>query len=289
MVKKAKKAVKVRKAPIKRKQTVTKSVPKNKVAKAKPAKSVRTPAKVSKSKRKPVKSGKRAVASAKSASPKAAKAKPKLTNQKTSVTALRIIGAGVGRTGTHSLKLALEHLGLGPCHHMEEVIKNPPVNVPIWAAAVEGKPDWDAAYKGYNSAVDWPTAAFWRELADAYPNAKVILTVRSAESWYNSFSQTIFALLGSRDKARPPMQPLLDMAIGVINKTGFGGKSSQTDLMKAFDDHVSAVKAAIPPERLLVFEVKEGWDPLCEFLELPVPPIAFPATNKKEEFWERFK
>ena len=172
---------------------------------------------------------------------------------------------------------------------MEEVIKNPPVNVPIWAAAVDGKPDWETAYRGYNSAVDWPTAAFWRELAKAYPKAKVILTVRSAESWYKSFSETIFALVESRDKAPPPMQPFLDMALGVINKTGFGGKSSQTDLMKAFNDHVSAVKAAIPPDRLLVYEVKEGWEPLCKFLGKPVPTMAFPMSNKKEEFWDRIK
>lgn len=289
MAKKTKKTVKVQKAATKQKQTATKSVTKNKVVKAKPGKLKRNAAKVSKPKRKPIKSSKGAVASTKSTGPKVSKSKPRVTKQKTNISTLRIIGAGVGRTGTHSLKLALEHLGFGPCHHMEEVIKNPPVNVPIWAAAVEGKPDWETAYKGYNSAVDWPTAAFWRELAEAYPKAKIILTVRSAESWYNSFSQTIFALVGSRDKAPPPMQPLLDMAIGVINKTGFGGKSSQTDLMKAFDDHVSAVKAAIPPERLLVFEVKEGWDPLCKFLGLPVPSVAFPATNKKEEFWERFK
>jgi hypothetical protein len=85
------------------------------------------------------------------------------------------------------------------------------------------------------------------------------------------------------------MQPLLDMALGVINKTGFGGKSSQADLMKAFNDHSSAVKAAIPPERLLVYEVKEGWGPLCRFLGQPVPTVAFPVTNKKEEFWDRIK
>ena len=96
--------------------------------------------------------------------------------------ALKVIGAGVGRTGTYSLKLALEQLGLGPCHHMEEVIKNPPVNVPLWHAAAQGKPDWDAAYEGYTSAVDWPTASFWRELAALYPKANVILTARGAES-----------------------------------------------------------------------------------------------------------
>jgi Sulfotransferase domain len=104
---------------------------------------------------------------------------------------IKIIGAGVGRTGTYSLKLALNQLGLGQCHHMEEVLHNMPVQVPLWTDAVKGRPNWDAIFTGYESAVDWPTAGFYRELNAVYPNAKFILTHRSPESWIESFSSTI--------------------------------------------------------------------------------------------------
>ena len=202
---------------------------------------------------------------------------------------LQVIGVGVGRTGTHSLKLALDRLGLGPCHHMEEVISNVAEQLPNWQAAVDGKPDWNAAYTGYESAVDWPTAAFWKELSEYYPEAKVILTLRSPESWYESFAETIFELLAGIDQAPPPMRPLVQMAIGVVNKTGFGGKSSKEDLMQAFTDHTARVTSEIPADRLLVFQVKDGWQPLCEFLGLPVPEEPFPRSNEKEQFWERIR
>jgi len=202
---------------------------------------------------------------------------------------LEVVGAGVGRTGTMSLKLALEKLGLGPCHHMEEVIKNPPLHVPLWAAALRGQPDWSAAYQGYNSAVDWPTAAFWRELAGMYPKAKVILTVRSLESWLASFSETFHTLLGGRDQAPPPMRPLLDMAYGVTARTGFVASLDRDGIAKAFNTHAEAVKKAIPADRLLVFDVKDGWPALCRFLGRPVPAEPFPRSNSKEEFWERIR
>jgi len=96
---------------------------------------------------------------------------------------LSVFSAGFGRTGTMSLKLALEELGLGPCHHMDEVLHNGETQIPLWNDACAGRPDFEAIYRGYQSAVDWPTAAYWRELADAYPAAKVILSTRSAESW----------------------------------------------------------------------------------------------------------
>ena len=200
---------------------------------------------------------------------------------------LKVIGAGVGRTGTYSLKLALEQLGLGPCHHMEEVIKNPSVNIPIWHAAARGKPDWNAAYKGYNSAVDWPTAAFWRELMGVYPQAKVILTARSAENWYQSFSTTIFKLLAGMDQAPPHMRPFLEMASAVIAKNGISLAMTPDAIIKTYNDHVDAVKKAVPAGRLLVFEVKEGWGPLCKFLGLPVPDTDFPRTNDQKDFWDR--
>ncbi|HOB63478.1 MAG TPA: sulfotransferase, partial [Candidatus Competibacteraceae bacterium] len=116
---------------------------------------------------------------------------------------MHVIGAGVGRTGTYSLKLALNQLGLGPCHHMEEVLHNMAVQVPLWTAALEGRPDWQAIYHGYSSTVDWPTACFFRELHAAYPTAKFVLTHRSPESWADSFGETIYKLMAGRDQAPP--------------------------------------------------------------------------------------
>jgi transposase len=200
---------------------------------------------------------------------------------------LEVIGAGVGRTGTHSLKLAINHLGLGPCHHMEEVIFDMLRQVPLWAAALNGRPDWGAVYNGFKSAVDWPTAGFVRELNEAYPAAKFVLTVRTPQSWVESFSETIYKLIAGKDKAPPEMRDWLDMAVGVIAKTGFPAGLGTADLMKAFTAHTEAVKAAIPAEQLLVYQVKDGWEPLCAFLGVPVPTDAFPRTNDRAEFWER--
>jgi hypothetical protein len=134
---------------------------------------------------------------------------------------MKVIGAGVGRTGTYSLKLAINRLGLGPCHHMEEVLHNRPRQLPLWVAALNGDPDWAAVFDGYESAVDWPTAGFFRELNEAFPDAKFVLTVRSPESWAASFSETIYKLLAGRDEAPDDMKPWLDMAAGVIAMTGF--------------------------------------------------------------------
>ena len=134
---------------------------------------------------------------------------------------LNVIGAGVGRTGTYSLKLAINQIGLGPCHHMEEVLHNMPVQVPLWSAAAAGNPDWVRIYDGYESAVDWPTACFFRELLEAFPEAKFVLTQRDPERWADSFSATIYKLLAERDQAPEEMRSWLEMANSVIAKTGF--------------------------------------------------------------------
>ena len=134
---------------------------------------------------------------------------------------LKVIGAGIGRTGTYSLKAALTRLGLGPCHHMEEVLHNMPLQVPLWSAASNGAADWQSIYDGYPSAVDWPTAGFFRELCEAYPSARFVLTLRSPESWADSFGGTIYQLLAGREQAPPEMRDWLEMSAGVIAKTGF--------------------------------------------------------------------
>ncbi|SLN75263.1 sulfotransferase family protein [Oceanibacterium hippocampi] len=200
---------------------------------------------------------------------------------------LDVIGAGVGRTGTYSLKLAINQLGLGPSHHMEEVILNMPRQLPLWQAAVAGNADWQAIYDGYPAAVDWPTAGFHRELYAANPTARFILTHRSAESWYESFSSTIYKLISNVDAAPEPMRPWLEMTIAVIAKTGFPLGLDRDGLCAAFEAHIATVKATIPASQLLVYQVKEGWEPLCAFLGVPVPEGPFPRTNDRSEFWDK--
>jgi len=134
---------------------------------------------------------------------------------------MQIIGTGVGRTGTYSLKLAVNQLGFGPCHHMEEVLLNMPVQLPLWSAALRGEPDWPAIFHGYQSAVDWPTAGFFRELFAAYPTARFVLTHRSPDTWADSFGETIYKVAASRDQAPPEKRDWLEMAAGVIARTGF--------------------------------------------------------------------
>lgn len=200
---------------------------------------------------------------------------------------MKVIGAGVGRTGTYSLKLALERLGFGPCHHMEEVLSNAAAQVPLWAAALQGRADWAAIYRGYASAVDWPTAGFFRELNTVYPSAKFILTHRSPDSWVQSFSETIYKLTLGEVSGPPEMKPLLDMASSVVDRTGFPNGLDAAGLARAFAAHNDAVKATIPADRLLVYQVKEGWEPLCAFLGVTEPAEQFPRSNDRTEFWEK--
>ncbi len=199
---------------------------------------------------------------------------------------MKVIGLGVGRTGTLSLKLALERLGYAPCHHMLEVEANMGTQVPLWSAALDGQADWEAIYHGYESADDWPTAGFVQELIAAYPSAQFILTTRSPESWAESFSQTIGKLLLERDRFPAEVQDWLGMVVRVVTKTGFPPGLSVPELMAAFTAHNETVMAALPPDRLLVFQVREGWGPLCDFLGVPVPEEEFPRRNDRKEFWE---
>jgi hypothetical protein len=172
---------------------------------------------------------------------------------------------------------------------MEEVLNDMGRQVPLWQAAVDGRPDWAAIYKGYACAVDWPTATYFRELRAVYPKAKFILTVRSTQSWAESFSETIYTALAGRAQAPEAMQPWLTMCSGVIAEVGIVDGMDIAGLMAAFDAHVAAVMATVPTKQLLVFQVKDGWGPLCNFLDLPIPAEAFPRTNDRAEFWELIK
>ena len=200
---------------------------------------------------------------------------------------MQVISLGLGRTGTYSLKLALERLGFGPCHHMAEVRDHAAEQMPLWIDAVAGQPDWNAIYAGYRSAADWPTAGFARELVARYPHAKFLLTVRSPESWAESFSETIRRFLVERERVRPEAQPWVDMVLGVLRKTGLPEGLDVQRLRDAFLAHNATVRSLLPPGRLLVYQVKEGWGPLCAHLGVPVPNEPFPRTNDRGEFWER--
>jgi hypothetical protein len=202
---------------------------------------------------------------------------------------LNVIGTGLGRTGTYSLKLALNELDLGPCFHMEEVILHMPKQLPKWQAAVAGKPDWADIYDGYKSAVDWPTASYYAELHAAYPNAKLVHTVRTTQSWVASFSETIQTLMKGKDQAPPAMRPWLEMSATAIEKVGVTASATPEELVGIFEAHTAAVKAAIPASRLLMFDVKEGWAPLCKFLGVTTPTTEFPRTNNRQDFWDKVK
>ena len=191
---------------------------------------------------------------------------------------LSVIGAGFGRTGTESMKLALEALGKGPCHHMKEVLVNSE-QVALWRSAAQGDlPEWENAFAGYNSAVDWPTAYFWRELSEYYPDAKVLLTVRSADSWYESMTNTIFKTLkASTDPA--------SIGLKLIGEGVFGGRlDDRAHAIAVYEKNIADVQAAFTQERLLTYHLGEGWEPLCQFLGEPVPNIPFPRSNPREQF-----
>lgn len=193
---------------------------------------------------------------------------------------LKVIGAGLGRTGTLSLKFALEHLGFGPCYHMTEVFAGARRNIPLWLDAVSGKPDWDTVFAGYASTTDYPACSYWRELAEYYPHAKVILTVRDADSWFDSVSATIFSdqMMGSLSGS--PTETMMKGAIF----DAFGGRVRDRDFMTDwFVRRNQAVVDALPPNRLLVYSPKEGWEPLCAFLGAPMPAEPFPRVNSREE------
>ncbi|WP_341297240.1 sulfotransferase family protein [Catalinimonas locisalis] len=199
---------------------------------------------------------------------------------------LKVIGFGLGRTGTYSLKTALEALQLGPCHHMERVAQNMPVQLPLWNEALDNSPNFEAIYAGMQSAVDWPTAAFYQELYATYPNAKFILTHRSKESWAESFGSTIYKLLAEREKAPPPVQEWLNMVVKTIKNSGFPMGLDFAGLAERYEAHNQVVQDLIPADQLLIYQVKEGWEPLCRFLGLDVPTTEFPRTNNREEFWD---
>src|SRR5262245_2045674 len=192
---------------------------------------------------------------------------------------IRVIGAGFGRTGTASLKLALERIGFGPSYHMSEVLADPSV-VPLWERAAEGNPDWDTILAGYQSTTDFPACTYWRELMNHYPEAKVVLTVRDPQSWYESVHATI---LGREIVAHTRRGPLATMFEGSVWSHFGDGLHDREAMIECFERHRDTVQATVPADRLLAFDVKQGWQPLCQFLDVPVPDDPFPRANNRAE------
>lgn len=214
---------------------------------------------------------------------------------------LEVIGAGFGRTGTESLKEALERLGFGPCDHMFELIKSTHRVEHLEALHRGETPDFDDLFDGFRSAVDFPYALYYRQLMDAYPAAKVILTVRDPEAWYDSAHKTIF-------RGLPPGALAVARAAGLFNANARGiprwhayvhaalfedffegRRDDRAFMIEKFNEWNDHVQATVAPERLLVFEVAQGWEPLCRFLDVAVPDEPFPRSNASGSFQERMK
>ena len=210
---------------------------------------------------------------------------------------IEVIGAGFGRTGTTSLKVALEELGFGPCYHMTELFEHPE-HVGLWEAAVRGEPiEWEEVFRGYRATVDWPGAAFYEELMERYPDAKVILTVRDPKRWHESTLNTIYRV---RKMTSSPVFAAVGLfvpglrnrrrATGIVDdlawKDTFGGRfEDRRHAIEVFDRLNEEVKERVPAGRLLVYDVKEGWEPLCEFLGVEAPKDEpFPCLNDTDAF-----
>lgn len=199
---------------------------------------------------------------------------------------LHVIGAGFGRTGTSSLKAALEQLGFGPCYHMLEVMAHPEHSA-LWLAANRGeRVVWQEIFRGYSAAVDWPACVFWRELLQEYPEARVILTVRDAARWYASFADTILSRLESLPPiTSPAVRALHEVSRELIlQRTFHGAAGDESAAIAALQAHNASVAAALDARKLLVYDVASGWEPLCAFLGVPAPAEPFPHVNPRMEF-----
>jgi hypothetical protein len=217
--------------------------------------------------------------------------------------ALKVIGAGLGRTGTMSLKLALEQLGYDKCYHMYELI-NDPSRLKYWKQLKNtNQTDYELLFKGYQSAVDYPACAFYQELLDQYPNAKVVLTVRDPEQWYESVKKTIYSaspksaaeiiriiFLSLTNRHVQSFGPVLQFGDSLVWKKHFNGKfKDKAYAIVRYLNHIEEVKKFVPADQLLIFNVQEGWAPLCNFLGKEIPALPFPKTNDTKAFEGKIK
>jgi hypothetical protein len=206
---------------------------------------------------------------------------------------IKVIGAGYGRNGTLSLKQALEKLGFDKCYHMMELDQSKDEDL-AWLKLNRGEPvDFEKLFEGYQASVDWPSCNFWREQMAAYPDAKVILSERDPEAWYASIMKTIYPMsVSMREHAGedPLWQRRSEMVFELIWYGLFDGRLDDKDhVIGVYLAHNQQVKDEVPAGKLLVFESSLGWEPLCEFLDVPVPDEPYPRTNSSEDFAEMMK
>lgn len=196
---------------------------------------------------------------------------------------MKLIGAGLGRTGTLSLRFALERLLSAPCYHMSAVFEHPE-HVPLWHNAARGQmPDWNELFHGYSATVDWPSAAFWPELSQAFPEAVILLSVRNdSESWWRSASETIFPA-----SKNAPAGEWHDMIEALFASRFISERDNRAAAIEAYERHNDRVRREAPAARLVEWKPGDGWAPLCAALKLPVPDEPFPHVNTKEEFLAR--
>jgi hypothetical protein len=210
---------------------------------------------------------------------------------------MKVIGAGLPRTATLTQKLALERLGFAPCYHMVDVLADLG-RVQLWRQALEGSPDWDVIFPGYQATVDWPGAFFYQELLEAYPDAKVLLSVRDPGAWEHSMGETIWGIFygdllirdlsNARAKVDEPWASYMSLMKDMWAKSGLLGNEDEGPgagrMAEAMERYNAEVKAAVPPGRLLVWSPADGWGPLCEFVGAPVPAEPLPHVNDSKSF-----
>lgn len=201
---------------------------------------------------------------------------------------LEVIGIGLPRTGTMSLKLALEALGFGPCYHMIEVFSRPD-HIEFWSDALETEPPWEELFRDFRSTTDTPACFFWRQLTRQYPGAPCIVTTRDSGEWYDSFRSTVCEVVLNPENAPDDLHYRVQkMAKKLILDTMFQGAFyDKATMISLYEQHLSEVRRTISGP-LLEFDVTEGWEPLCEFLSVEVPTVPFPFVNSRLEFRERF-
>jgi hypothetical protein len=202
---------------------------------------------------------------------------------------LKVIGAGLGRTGTMSLKIALEKLLGGPCYHMTELFEHLEEHTPLWHAAARNEQiNWDQIFTDYVAAVDEPVATQWEAISRYYPDALIVLSVRDPDSWWQSANSTILRIKQNPpEDLTPARKAWLDMILETYIDIYPEGFSESEPAKAAFTAHIEKVKSSVPAERLLIWEVSQGWEPLCKALNMPVPDEPFPRSNSTEEFLAR--
>ncbi|GJM42282.1 MAG: sulfotransferase family protein [Ardenticatenaceae bacterium] len=207
---------------------------------------------------------------------------------------LKVIGSGFGRTGTLSLKAALEILGFDPCYHMEAVIKRPS-HINMWYQIGQGQSvPWQKIFGSFHATVDYPASIFYQELLATYPDAKVVHTVRDPDRWYDSTAATIYRVVNDFPFWVPKLFPWLarfiDLQEQLVWQKIFNGRfPDRAYAIQRFQEHTNEVRQHVPTEKLLIFQVKEGWEPLCDFLNVPIPNVPFPHINDREMILRRFK